>query len=123
MSTRISSLAALILLAGCDRAELPATDSVQVAQREENHIACARGDAPLRRDCTIEQARSDDGLILTVRHPDGGFRRLHVTRDGRGVVPADGAQPAAVTIAGAGEIDVAIAGERYRLPATVKAPS
>ena len=40
-------------------------------------LACARGaDAPLSPDCTVERTPTQDGVILTVRHPDGGFRRL-----------------------------------------------
>ncbi len=65
-------------------------------------------------------ARTADGLTLTVRAPDGSFRRLRVTDDGRGVVAADGALPAIVTIVGDGIIEVVIADDRYRLPATIK---
>ena len=61
------------------------------------------------------------GLILTVHRPDGGFHRLLV-KPGYGVVAADGAEEAKVTIVGANEIEVAIGGDRYRLPATVKQP-
>lgn len=58
--------------------------------------------------------------MLTVRHPDGAFHRLLVTKDGRGVIAADGAETAVVTIIANGEIEVALGGDRYRLPATVK---
>jgi hypothetical protein len=61
-----------------------------------------------------------DGLSLTVRAPNGGFRRLLVTKDGRGVIAADGAVPARVCPVSANRIEVAIAGDRYRLPATVR---
>lgn len=67
----------------------------------------------------LEQAETARGLILTVRHANGGFRRLLVTKDGRGVVSADGAAPAKVAITGPNMIDVAIEGDRYRLPATI----
>ena len=39
------------------------------------------------------------------------------------VIAADGAEKATVTITGPGEIEVAIGGDRYRLPATVKGRS
>lgn len=68
--------------------------------------------------CTVERIAGERGLTLLVRHPDGGFRRLTVTTDGRGVAAADGAEPARVTVAG-DAIDVAVGGDRYRLPATV----
>lgn len=83
-------------------------------------IACARGSAPLAQRCTVERATSRDGLILTLREPGGGFRRLLATQDGRGVIAADGAEPARVTVVGPDLIEVALGGKRYRLPATVR---
>lgn len=129
MSTRISKripiVAALLSLplAACGRGQ-PSSEQIAARQRTETagdtRIACARGDAAFASDCTIEQAQGEDGLILTVRHPDGAFRRLLVTKDGRGVIAADGAEVAKVMITGANGIEVALGGDRYRLPATVK---
>ena len=48
------------------------------------------------------------------------YRRLLVTRDGRGVVTADGAEQASVTPLNGGLIEVTVGGDRYRLPAMVK---
>jgi hypothetical protein len=73
------------------------------------------------RVCQIEQSQTEAGLLLTVRHPDGGFRKLQVVKDGRGVIAADGADIAKVTPLAAKEIEVALSGDRYRIPATVKA--
>jgi hypothetical protein len=122
---RIPALAVLLSLplAACGRGQ-PSSEQVEAQQRSETagdaRIACARGDAAFASACTIEQAPSRDGLILTVRHPDGAFRRLLVTQDGRGVVAADGAEVAKVTITGADGIEVALGGDLYRLPATIK---
>jgi hypothetical protein len=55
-----------------------------------------------------------------VRKPDGGFRRLRVTDDGRGVAAADGAEAAQVTIIADDRIEVAIGGDVFRLPASVR---
>jgi len=84
------------------------------------HVPCAKGAAALAPDCTIEQSRGPDGVILTLRHADGGFRRLRVSPEGRGVVAADGAERARVTASTPGSIDVALGTDRYRLPATVQ---
>ncbi|WP_244648977.1 hypothetical protein [Sphingomonas sp. CFBP 13714] len=84
------------------------------------HVPCAKGAAALAPDCTIEQARGPDGVILTLRHADGGFRRLRISADGRGVIAADGAERARVTASTAGSIDVALGTDRYRLPGTVQ---
>ena len=80
-----------------------------------------RGRQAFARDCTVERTESAEGLILTVRRPDNGFHRLLVVKDGRGVIAADGAESAKVSVIGDGRIEVAIGGDRYRLSATVKA--
>jgi hypothetical protein len=97
-------------------------DNAQTQVASDERIECAAaGAAAFARDCTVERAKSAEGLILTVRRPDNGFRRLLVVNDGRGVIAADGAEAAKVTLIGDGRIEVAIGGDRYRLPATVKA--
>jgi hypothetical protein len=84
-------------------------------------VECApAGQTAFERKCAIDRVQEPAGLTLTIRHPDGAFRRLLVTGDGRGVVAADGAEPATVSLAGGNIIEVAVAGDRYRLPATVK---
>lgn len=128
MSTRTYSLVALALLAaGCGRPDPKPTQSALAAiaaahGAASGGIACAHGAGQaLAPDCTIERMPTQDGTILTLRHPDGGFRRLRVTKDGHGVVAADGAQPAGVRIVSPHEIEVTLGGNRYRLPATVAA--
>jgi hypothetical protein len=128
MSTRISSALLLVfVLAGCgpqkaDNATLANAEAeARATADEDGRIVCARaGSNDFARTCTVDRAESDQGLVLTVRHADGAFHRLLVTRDGRGVVAADGAEKAVVTILGPGNIEVALGGDRYRLPATVK---
>jgi hypothetical protein len=129
MSTRTSSAILLaVLAAACSPEQTANTQvlaNVEAVQDQEaaddGLINCAVGfAATLSRVCSVERQQSDRGLVLTVRHPDGGFRRLLVTRDGRGVVAADGALPAQVTLVGANEIEVALGDDIYRLPATVR---
>ena len=136
MSTRISSalpaaLASILILAlaASGSPDQPANTAVlahlkaqQTDAEDDGRVPCARGGGELQHTCTVEQARDADGLILTVRHPDGGFRRLRVTGHGRAVIAADGAEAAKVTVIGPAGIEVAVAGDRYRLPATVKHP-
>ncbi|MEM8695111.1 MAG: hypothetical protein AAGE05_03710 [Pseudomonadota bacterium] len=128
---RSTAVAMLLALAACGSAtderavESDPIVEAEVAARaelaESGTIYCAVGGAAeLRSECRIERNRSDDGLVLTLRHPDGGFRRLLVTGDGRGLVAADGAEPAVVNPVSEREIEVAIASDRYRLPATVR---
>lgn len=80
-------------------------------------IDCAvEGAAQFEHVCTLERDEGPKGAILTVRAPDGHFRRLLATDDGR-ISVADGALPATVSAVGPGLIEVAIDGDRYRLPA------
>ena len=136
MSTRISEkppvtpalvAAGALLLTACqeraaDTQVLAKVEANQAAEAaDDGRVNCAPGGATaFARVCEIERAESERGMILTVRHPDGGFRRLLVTKDGRGVVAADGAEPAQVTLVGQDEIEVAIGDDHYRLPATAK---
>lgn len=131
MSLRISELcaaAALLTLAACDPGPVKTkADHVEDARAQaardaaEGRIPCALGGGgDFTTRCTIDRAQTQDGLMLTIRHPDGGFHRLRVARDGRGVIAADGAQAATVTIIDRDAIEVAIDDARYRLPATVK---
>jgi hypothetical protein len=90
------------------------------AARAEERIECAvDGAAAFERVCTLERTGGPD-VLLTLRGPSGGFRRLVTTRDGRGVMAADGAEPAAVTVVGKGLIEVSIGSDRYRLPAQIR---
>jgi hypothetical protein len=83
-------------------------------------IECAvDGATVFARVCTIERTPGPD-VLFTVRAPSGSFRRLAATSDGRGVMAADGAEPATVRIVGPDLIEVSIGGDRYRLPATIR---
>jgi hypothetical protein len=87
----------------------------------DNRIECrVAGASFFERVCSVTGADSPRGRVLTVRNADGGFRRLRVTRDGRGVAAADGAERTNVTILGDNRIEVEIGGDRFRLPATVR---
>lgn len=102
-------LAALLLL-------VPACGGPPQA-RVDDRVECALGGAArFERVCTVERS----GETLTLRAPSGGFRRLAVTADGRGVVAADGAEAAEVILVGPDRIEVAIGGDRYRLPSRVR---
>lgn len=130
MSTRISrSAALLLLLTGC---EGRITDKATAAKAQENARALVEAEGKIECQvpgatgftyaCAIDRTQTQDGLYLTLRHPDGGFRRLLVTNDGRGVIAADGAEKAEVTPIAPDLIEVALGGARYRLPATVRQP-
>ncbi|MDE8652722.1 hypothetical protein [Novosphingobium album (ex Liu et al. 2023)] len=104
----------LILLAACSSGK---GDAPKVAEGDE-HIACAVGGAKeFAENCAVERAQADGALTLTVRHPDGAFRRFTVVKDGRGLTVADGAEEAVSRLDG-GKLEVTVGGDRYRFPAT-----
>ena len=112
----------MLLLTACGEAAPNAGSRTETAAPDDGHIECRIGAATeYERFCTVEFADSETGRTLTVRKPDGGFRRLLVTADGRGVVAADGAEPAQVMLIDDDRIEVAIGGDSFRLPATVRA--
>lgn len=104
------------------RSEATASSEPAADAPDNDRIACATGgETAFSMNCRIERTQTDEGLVITVRHPDGGFRRVLVVKDGRGVVPADGAEPAQVVLTGQDQIDVTIGRDKYRLPAVAKA--
>ncbi|MBA2936349.1 hypothetical protein HZF05_19890 [Sphingomonas sp. CGMCC 1.13654] len=108
-----------IPLAACDQAPSGIGGGSQEAGGAS--IPCAlAGATEFKSECTVERSAMADGIVLTLHHPDGGFRRLQVANDGRGVITADGADAASVKVVGADAIEVSIGEDRYRLPATVK---
>lgn len=122
---RYAAAFALVLLAACGSGAPPAQDSNGAAApppgEPDNRIDCqVAGAAGFERACTVESADSPNGRVLTIRKADGGFRRLLVTSDGRGVVAADGAERAQVSLLPDHRIEVAIGGDRFRLPAMVR---
>jgi hypothetical protein len=132
MTARPFLLVPLALLAACgsgggDRETASARTSEEklipapapTVEPVDARVECAVDGAGFARVCTLDKVTGADGLGLTLRSPSGSFRRLKVTKDGRGLVAADGAEPAKVTVIGPGRIEVAIGGDRYRLPAAV----
>lgn len=128
MNRRLLAIALLlpVAAAGCGQQQPSQQQSddgkaVADAAARAASVPCAlAGSATFTQNCTVERTVSGDGLALVMHHPDGGFRRLLVTTDGRGVVTADGADQAVVSVVDPGTIEVSIGDDRYRLPATVK---
>jgi len=109
MSLRTSSAALFALASACG----------PVVQEEDGAtIPCAlHGATALAEKCTLRAAGTGGGWIVTVRHPDGGFRRFDVTGDRR-VAAADGAEIASGRPMPDGRLEVTIGADRYQLPAS-----
>lgn len=117
MFMRIFNLIAFSTLSACG-ASLPQTATENAADIDK--VDCqVEGAAAFDKTCAIERVNIGQDLILTLRHAGGGFRRFLITKDGRGLIVADGAEPAILTTISSHEIEVAVGRDRYRLPATV----
>ena len=120
-----SALFTVLLLVACGSAEQPAVQSNGAAApslgQVDNRIDCRpAGQAAFTRTCTIETSDAPEGRILTVRKAEGGFRRLRIASDGTGIVAADGAEPAHVSLAPDQRLDVEIGGDHFLLPARIR---
>ncbi len=111
---RIFSGFLLLIFTGCS-AE-PVVEN-QVSQAKPNdQIDCAlSGSQAFTRDCALERG---DGTMLTLRHRDGGFRRLTLEADGT-IDTADGADDITVQTLADGRTEITVGEDRYRLPATL----
>jgi hypothetical protein len=107
MSMRISKsglvfpLIGICLVTGCSRTSTndgPAGDRIE----------CAIGASAFANSCTIEEGAG----VLTVHHPDGGFRRLVIDSNGA-FSTADGADTATSIKRADGRTEVRIGQDRY----------
>jgi len=117
MTMRTTSLMLLGLLALTACSKPKAVAMQPTSEGGSDGVPCqVAGEKDFDPVCAIDVM----GDVIVVRQPDGGFRRFRITDDGKGVAAADGAERAKVTVTGDRQIEVAIGGNRYLLPATLK---
>lgn len=123
---RTYTLAGFMVIAstGCssepDNSQLAEVEAAQSRDAAAaGRVLCALGGAEdFQRNCTMDRIASADGTILVLGRADAGYRRFRLIATGYGVEAADGAEPAVITMVDDGMIEVAVAQDRYRLPAT-----
>jgi hypothetical protein len=67
-----------------------------------------------------ESASAQLGIMLVLRHPNGGFRRFNVLNNGRGLSVADGFDETRISLLEDGMIELSSGDDKYRLPAQFK---
>ena len=83
-------------------------------------IPCALdGATSFDSTCAVERSKVDQSTLLAVIHPDGGFRRFEQLPDGSGLAAVAGADEVAQTLSG-DTLEISIAANRYRFPATAQ---
>src|SRR3546814_19922762 len=86
----------------------------------DGKLYCAvDGANELTQSCTLERIDGPEGHVLALHHPGGGFRRFRIVSDGRGVIPADGAEQAQLTLAGDHIVDVPCGHDPLHPPANL----
>ncbi len=92
-----------------------------MTEDEAREIPCALdGESGFDTTCTRTLVPGEEGNQLILEGPDGSFRRFTILTDGRGLEATDGAQEPVIRILDNASIEVAIGGDRYRLPAKLR---
>lgn len=86
-------------------------------------IACGLGGSTeLAQVCHLERTVAEGILTYVVRHPDGSFRRLVPSADGRNLDAADGADASQSALKG-DRFEVILGDSRYVIPVLASAPA
>jgi hypothetical protein len=114
MSMRTFNVALALALAACG--SKPAVENKVEQAKADDRIECAIGAATVfADDCAMERQAPTS---LTLRHADGGFRRLTLEADGT-IDTADGAEAITVNAMPDGRTEITVGEDRYRLPSTL----
>jgi hypothetical protein len=118
MFLRISSAVLLAALAACSSQSASSGASGQSGEAAvAAPVPCAlAGAKTFTTTCDVERSTADGKTILTVRHNDGGFRRLVELEGGKSFAAADGAEEAAIEANGK-DIEVTLGDDHYLFPA------
>ena len=116
MFLRISSALLLFALAACS-GQSSSPDAGGQSAAISLAVPCALdGAKTFITTCDVERSSVDGKSTLTVRHPDGGFRRLVELDGGKSFAAADGADDVAIEASGK-EIEVTLGEDHYLFPA------
>lgn len=105
-----------VLIAACSQEFAPPAEAA-----DDEPVFCAlAGSAEFKDQCRAERTVVGAAQVIVVRHPDGAFRRLEVSKDGQSLLAADGADQSQSALKG-DRFEVILGPDRYVIPA--KAPS
>lgn len=116
----VAGLAFAVVACGGDGSASAAPEQSPIGTISTSSIACAPGGADaFDATCPVERVEVEGKILLTVFHPDGGFRRFEQLPDGSGLAAVAGADEVTQTLSG-DILEVSLAGNRYRFPATTR---
>lgn len=107
-------LAAPLVLTACHKREA-------ATEQDGEPISCAlAGAREFRADCRLERVMMDGRETYVIRHPDGAFHRLELSRDGQNLLAADGADVTQSARKG-DRFEVILGQDRYVVPVAASA--
>lgn len=116
---RLAKLAGAAALTFCTAACSKDVDQPQ-AEEGAPTIECSLGEgSDFGPDCMVEREEIDGQTVLTVRHPDGGFRRFVQLNDGQGLAELDGADEVNRSLDGS-TLVIEVGQDSYRFDANVR---
>jgi len=120
-------IAATAMLAACS-AGSQGGERATTSDAPTEKVACAlNGSKDYRSECTVERSKEGGKMLLLLRHPNGGFRRLEEIEPLKRYAALDGADQPEVTPNGA-DSEVSVGDDHYLFvappqPAASVAPS
>ena len=105
-------LSVMAALAGCQDALNEAPETAEGAEVIQCALASAQD---FSAGCTAELVETEEGRVVILRNPDGGFRRLRIT-GGEGLLEAADGADALQVKRSESALNVTIGPDRYILP-------
>jgi len=124
MPLRPAILGGALLLCACSSGGSGSkAQATEAAASNAQVLPCAlAGSRSFTANCATEKVTSAGQTIVTVHHPNGGFRRLIELEGGSRYAAADGSDEVHVERNGA-EIEVTLGDDHYLFPAPANAPA
>ncbi len=122
MFLRISSAVLLATLAACSSKSASPEAAGQSGEAAATVPCALAGAKTFTAACGVERSSLDGKAIVTLRYPDGGFRRLVELEGGKSFAAADGSDEVAIEANGK-EIEVTLGDDHYLFPAPPGTPT
>jgi hypothetical protein len=101
----------------------PAPSPTELAGKGAETVPCAFGEAKkFDAKCVLDRGNAEGKSVVTLWHPDGGFRRLEVLDFGKRYASLDGADEVVGGPNGR-EVEVSVGDSHYLMPAPAPAPA
>ncbi len=112
MRTLLCMALPLLLVTACSKDTAAGSEEPDPLKTVPCALAGSKG---FTAQCGMERSEVDGKSIITLRHPDGGFRRLVQLDGAKRYAAADGSDDVEIELNGA-EIEVTLGEDHYLMP-------